>query len=316
MMLTLIITNHKYQATNFEAHKVFAEDGGRIGRAEDNDWVLPDPENYISSYHAIISYQEDAYYITDISLNGLVKNGQPVVRNKAAPLDDGDHLIIGDYEIAVRVESRDELLPPPDSLLAAFLQGAGLHESEISEINEAEIMQLAGQLLRESVQGIRDLLKIREDLIFHFRVERETRFGPENNNPLKFALNTEEALKKLLRKQAMPGYLAPRQAMKEALQDLRGHEMAIVVGIKAALKEIFKRFNPEVFEQRWVEMSLLDTFIPIYHKARCWSLFKIRFKELVQEAEDDFDEFFVRAFANAYEEQIRQHKLDKAKWRL
>ena len=40
--------------------RVFDEDGGTIGRSLQSDWILPDPDRYISSQHATIDYKSGA----------------------------------------------------------------------------------------------------------------------------------------------------------------------------------------------------------------------------------------------------------------
>ena len=85
---------------------VFGMDGGTIGRAADNDWVLPDPERFISGKHAKITAQNGQFYLTDISTNGIYFNAhsQPIGSGNSTPLSNGDRILIGDYEIEVILE--------------------------------------------------------------------------------------------------------------------------------------------------------------------------------------------------------------------
>jgi type VI secretion system protein len=54
MPLTLRITGTQAARLAERATRVFGVHGGRIGRASDNDWVLPDPHRFLSGYHALI----------------------------------------------------------------------------------------------------------------------------------------------------------------------------------------------------------------------------------------------------------------------
>ena len=54
MALTLRVTSFHSQALGADSTRGFGVQGGSIGRALDNDWVLPDPEKYVSSHHAQI----------------------------------------------------------------------------------------------------------------------------------------------------------------------------------------------------------------------------------------------------------------------
>lgn len=80
--------------------------GGTIGRARDNDWVLPDPERIVSGHHARILYEQGGYYLEDTSSNGTFLNGQdsPIPPGQLTELQHGDLLAIGDYEIRVEIE--------------------------------------------------------------------------------------------------------------------------------------------------------------------------------------------------------------------
>ncbi len=105
MPLTLRVTSFQKGALGNGSEKCFAEKGGTIGRVKGNDWVLPDPERIISSRHAVIQFKNGRYTITDASANGTFLNGakEPIGNGNHAVLEDGDRLVIGDYEIAVEI---------------------------------------------------------------------------------------------------------------------------------------------------------------------------------------------------------------------
>ncbi|MGP0015818.1 type VI secretion system-associated FHA domain protein TagH [Pseudomonas sp.] len=77
-----------------------------IGRAPENDWVLPDPERLVSSKHCVIQYKDGRYYLTDTSTNGveLVQAGIRLRRGNSEPLQDGEIIRIGEYEIRARID--------------------------------------------------------------------------------------------------------------------------------------------------------------------------------------------------------------------
>ncbi|MFY1665667.1 type VI secretion system-associated FHA domain protein TagH [Pseudomonas sp. Pseu.R1] len=77
-----------------------------IGRSQENDWVLPDPERLVSSRHCVIQYKDGRYYLTDNSTNGveLVNAGIRLRRGNSEPLEDGELIRIGDYEIRARID--------------------------------------------------------------------------------------------------------------------------------------------------------------------------------------------------------------------
>ncbi|MCX2780330.1 type VI secretion system-associated FHA domain protein TagH [Microbulbifer thermotolerans] len=90
--------------TNMLKHtKLFTPAGGSLGRADSNDWVLPDPERVVSSRHALITFSDNQYYLVDESTNGTYHNQaeNPVGKGNRVPLNDGDILGIGDYQLKV-----------------------------------------------------------------------------------------------------------------------------------------------------------------------------------------------------------------------
>lgn len=107
MALTLRVMSFHSQALGADGTRVFDAQGGAIGRSLDNDWVLPDPEKFVSSHHAQIICSGDSYFLKDISTNGTFVNGspQPVGQNMEQQLVNGDRIQIADYEIAVALDA-------------------------------------------------------------------------------------------------------------------------------------------------------------------------------------------------------------------
>lgn len=105
MPLTLKIVSKQRHILGADSLRVFSVHGGSIGRAPDNDWVLPDPDRYISGRHASVDYRDGAYYLRDNSTNGVYVNQseQPVGRGALLRLYDGDELRMGDYIFNVSI---------------------------------------------------------------------------------------------------------------------------------------------------------------------------------------------------------------------
>ncbi|GGY71945.1 type VI secretion system-associated FHA domain protein TagH [Marinobacter zhanjiangensis] len=75
-----------------------------IGRSESCDWHLPDPGKVVSSRHAEIRCDGSGrFLIRDTSTNGVFINDSPdpLGRDAESPLDNGDRLRVGDYELSV-----------------------------------------------------------------------------------------------------------------------------------------------------------------------------------------------------------------------
>ena len=116
MLLALSIISSQGAALGPTAYKVFDARGGSIGRVDGNDWVLPDPERFVSSKHAQVFWNGGAFYLQDVSANGTFINApdRAVARDQPMQLRDGDRLFIGDYEIIVQlIEDAQPAAPAP-----------------------------------------------------------------------------------------------------------------------------------------------------------------------------------------------------------
>lgn len=122
MPLHLEIVSEHRDIVGDDAVREFQEDGGTIGRSLRCDWILPDPDRYISSRHAIIDCKAGVYYLADTSSNGVYINGETEPIGKSAPrrLFNGDLLRLGDFEIVVTIDEGEDLdmpKPPPATVV-------------------------------------------------------------------------------------------------------------------------------------------------------------------------------------------------------
>jgi type VI secretion system protein len=188
--------------------------------------------------------------------------------------------------------------------VAAFLRGAGLSDLDLAESDVAELMEGAGKMLHELVGGLMEVLADRRVLKDEFRLS-QTQIKSSANNPLKFLPTPDEALRTLLTHRG-PAYMEPVEAVREGLEDLRAHQMAVIVGTQAALRSLLQRFDPQTLEQRLGSHSLMERLLSGGRKKRCWDMFRDLYDEIAQEAQDDYEKLFGREFSRAYEEQVRK----------
>ena len=103
------------------ATKVFGVHGGTIGRGTDNEWILPDPERYLSGKHARVDFRAGTYILVDTSSNGTYVNGAQVPLGKYHDytLKDGDYVRLGEYELLVSIDQSNDF-PPEESAIIAY----------------------------------------------------------------------------------------------------------------------------------------------------------------------------------------------------
>ena len=101
-MISISVTSYNGGATSpLSGH--FDETGGNIGRGENNQLVLPDPERTISRVHAQVVFRNGRYAIIDRGSNPISVNGRPLGNGQETFIQAGDELQIGGY--AMRVEA-------------------------------------------------------------------------------------------------------------------------------------------------------------------------------------------------------------------
>jgi type VI secretion system FHA domain protein len=107
-----------------------------IGRAQENDWVLPDPEQHLSRQHCVIERRGGSFCVVDTSANGVFVNGEttPVGRGQERGLRHGDRLQLGSHVFAVAfagmgepapAEERGKLFDPTHVPRSGPKEGAG-----------------------------------------------------------------------------------------------------------------------------------------------------------------------------------------------
>ena len=191
------------------------------------------------------------------------------------------------------------------ALLAAFRRGLNVPTLELPALTP-ELMELIGQLLREAVAGTVDLVRTRSTVKHELRAEVTT-IAAKNNNPLKFSPNAEVALQHLLAPPAR-GFLAAAPAMRDTYSDLRVHQYAFVAGMQAVLEATLQRFDPATLEGQLGDRSLLQSLLPASRSARLWESFVEHYTRIRNDAADDFNGVFGKAFLTAYDAQVdRMH---------
>jgi type VI secretion system protein len=151
--------------------------------------------------------------------------------------------------------------------------------------------------------GLSTTMMARAQFKSELRLGSVTTIRSTGNNPFKFSASTDEVLERLLLRPNR-AYLNPLDAAREAFEDIQAHEMAMIAGLRAALRALLVRFEPAALESRLETGSSLDKLLPMARKARYWDLFTETFGQVAADASDDFMQLFGEAFTRAYEDQI------------
>ena len=382
-LLLEIISEHK-ELLGEDSVREFGEDGGTIGRSLKNDWILPDPDRYISGNHATIDCQAGAYYLADVSSNGVYVNGadEPLGSGNPRRLFDGDRLRMGDFEMLVHLDEGEDLAMPPDppptvvpdhieqlvqediirssmllldeeaitgdeefqatlfgsaakakpapkeppeqspnpvlldvearaepesDLYWVFLNAMGISRADIHpSVDRVELMTNAGQVLRELVIGITELLVCRSNVKTMFRLDQTT-VMPRHNNPLKLSASTDDSLKQLLVGKEGE-YLGPLDSVKEVCRDLKFHHDALMGGMIKAFGEFVDRFDPDELSDSFDKTLDRKPLFNWLNKLKYWDLYCDLYPISTQPGTASLPQQFAEDFVRLYEKQLADFK--------
>ena len=218
------------------------------------------------------------------------------------------------------VEAKPAPAPRPAPVAAAaagsmndalrfFLEGAGMPSKDLSAEEAEKLLRDSGTILRAAVEGLMMLLIARSEMRKEFEAEERTMVAARDNNPLKLMGDPHEAMQFLLESGSHTGgFLEPVQAIGDACEDLRAHELALMTGMRSAILGALRRFDPKTIEKS-LEKSSGFSFGG--KKAKLWEAFVEHQSHLAQEAQEDFNKIFGRDFMSAYQAQIRKLKSGK-----
>ena len=189
----------------------------------------------------------------------------------------------------------------------AFLEGAGVPHKELSPADSERMLRDCGAIMRAAVEGIMMLLLARGEMRKEFEAEDRTMVAARDNNPLKLMSDPHEAMDFLFDPaERTDGFLDPVQAVGDACEDLRTHELALMAGMRAAIQGALRRFDPNVIERAFEKSE--KGFSLASRKARLWEMFVVEQDKLSRDAQDDFNKVFGRDFMGAYQAQLRRVK--------
>jgi len=184
--------------------------------------------------------------------------------------------------------------------LSAFCRGAGIDPRTITPEARGAALQLAGQLLRESVLGLMDLTHSRNEFRNRFRISVPPNDAAES--PLNFSGGVDEALVRLL---TNPSSRAGSvEAIRDNFKELKAQNSATLAAMRSAFEAFLERVDPKELEERFDRAAKRSVF-GTPNKGKYWDLYAEMFSGLAQRPADGFPHLFTEAFAKEYEAKLR-----------
>jgi type VI secretion system FHA domain protein len=187
-----------------------------------------------------------------------------------------------------------------DAQLKILLDAAGIEGLDPS----SEAAKTLGEVLRVALGGLMEVLRARDRMKDDLRV-RGTTFKVANNNPLKFSANVDDAFHNLLVRRN-PAYLAPADAVEDALHDVRDHQSAFLSAMRLAFESMLAQLDPNQLQEEFDRQIKKGSILGVPAKLRYWDLYREKYSDLIKDGQGAFRTLFGDAFAKAYEEQLER----------
>ena len=255
-----------------------------------SDVETPVPEKKLDINESIQEDSLSAVLNQDIPKPLGTEQGVPV--SKQVPEID---LITAD--VASNAVTNQADLVNDNVLIQAFLRGVQMSPEDIEFSDPVEKMERIGKMLRQFAESTVAVLRSRAEFKSMFRVNVTT-IQRMDNNPLKFAITTDDAIKHLINDEQV-GFKESVESIDEGFNDLLNHQLAMQAGIQASINDILRQFDPATIEKQYAEGIVLQK------KSKCWDKYGQIHKRMSDTAVDDF---FGDAFSAAYDKQMKQLK--------
>ena len=245
----------------------FGDDGGTIGRALNNDWILPDTNRYVSSQHATIDCNKGSYYLIDTSTNGIYINDseKPLGRTNPQRLFNGDRLRMGNYRMTVHIFKGESLITTLGKKKPI------LTPEQLSQLVPEETLKSAIELLaKEEVSGDKEF----EDALFgtaknEFPLSSE--IPAAVSNPLLSKTTRKESREQAkllaafatglgLKKESLEGKVKPEEVMRKAGELLREFTNGAIelLDDRTALQGLFRLDQTAIIPQHKNPLKISD----------------------------------------------------------
>lgn len=185
-----------------------------------------------------------------------------------------------------------------EDLMNELLTAAGLRGVQPT----AELAHSLGEVLRVAVAGSMEALRARERMKDDMRL-RGTSFKPQDNNPLKFSANVDDAFHNMFVKKH-PAYLDPPEALDEALRDVRDHQAALAAATRVAFEALLAEFEPNRLQDEFDRQMKKGSILGVPAKLRYWDLYREKYGETAKDSQASFRKLLSEELAKAYEDHL------------
>ena len=189
--------------------------------------------------------------------------------------------------------------PRAREILDRIARAAGVPERVFSSRNPDEIADEIGALLRMTTENLAQMLASRAESISLMRSASRTMIRAVENNPLKFASSTAEALGVMFGPRTR-NYLDAQATIERSFADLKTHQILSFGAMQAALDALFEDLAPDRIDHSVEAEHGLGALISS-RKAKLWDIYVERWRAKTKRADGRLLEAFTALFAQAYD---------------
>jgi len=160
--------------------------------------------------------------------------------------------------------------------------------------------------MRELLTGLTDAQ--------HFRAEQKSQLGipstktqPKSDTPKIFSAGVDEALNTLITESAVD-YQSTIDATREAFQDEKNHQEAILCAVQSALSDFLERLDPDELKKSIDHDVKRNIFFGSSNKKRYWDQYRNVFQAISQHSPGHLPQRFAAELSRAYEEEVAHLK--------
>ena len=310
-----------------------------VGRDEDADWVIPDPERRMSRLHCVLAVQDGRLLLRDTSSNGVFVGEE---RRRLPPLEPtpvapGEVLRLGGFLIAVDPEadgrdgfdapfnqpmlkpmsvSGDALAVPTDwdapPAASPPPPSRGAQEGALLEaFCEGAGLDASAFSGEDPAEVMRRLGAVYRQMVLglgDLMSERTTlkseyrmsRTSVRAEGNNPFKWAPAHTVAVDLLKARDDGFLSGPAAVRDSFEDLKKHLLCILAGLRAALGATLEALDPAAVD----DLLKGRAFVLQGRNAAAWTEYLRLYDEVRRQADNDPDSPLSRAFRQAYERQL------------
>jgi type VI secretion system protein ImpI len=201
---------------------------------------------------------------------------------------------------AAPMQARDETAGT-EAFIRRFAQGAGIPEQLLARRDPLELAEELGILMHLVAENLKLLLSARSEAKRFTRAGNQTMIQALDNNPLKFAPTSEDALKIMLGPRTR-SYLDAQQTLEAAFRDLKTHQIKTFSAMQSAVKMLIEDLDPEEIDADIGPDEGVSGWLG-NRKSRLWDVFIARWQSKAQRQSDGLLGAFMLYFAECYDQQ-------------